>query len=88
MPALEWPRNKEKPLKYFFGPHKKPYRTRTAPVAGSSSQMFGLGFTTSRGRYVDYLRQFLIFRPRSSNDQPREGLPGAFTYYFDGNRKP
>jgi hypothetical protein len=60
------------------GPHTNP----------SWSLFFLLCFTMPRGRYVDCLRQFFLFRPRDFDGQFREQPPGAFTNYLDENRKP
>jgi hypothetical protein len=49
--------------------------------------MFLLGFTMPWGRYVDYLRQFLIFRPRKFDDQSRARCPEAIAHHLDENQK-
>ena len=41
-----------------------------------------------RERIVDYPCQFLIFRPRSFDNQSRARCPGAIAHYLDANRKP
>ena len=74
-PALKWAWKKENGFKTFFGPQPNP------------SQMYLLGFTMSRGRFVGYPCQLIIFHPRNFDDQSRKKLPEAFTHHLEENRK-
>ena len=78
MPALKWPRNKEK-IKYIFGPtYKSQVLVKCFDLVSSCPGFF----------FVDCPCQFLMFRPRNFADQPRKQLPEALTHHLDENCRP